>query len=383
MLELIFDPTNYIVTQGVNHRELLAKEFALLQFLYENRNRTFTRGQLLDRVWPLEYPVERTVDDHIYRLRKKLKHWEGITINTVRGYGYSLTIAQPNRLDNPSMNDKGMKETISSLFKKYQRFGQGKSMLTLSSQQDILGFEIDPFYRIYIHFIQGDISWFTNSEDIPVRERLYWMLLLYRAARPHPEQMLNFCKRVLSANLLPYEQHRELDILNIIDVYAEADKTAEAIEKFAHTHLVVREQGLDGFVMAVELAEMYVYLLAGNLSEAEQKVAKLEELLQQTPYLREIGRFLVLKGLWLLTIGERNQAIVILDEGIDVIKMTLNIHLLLISVCQIIFYLEQQQFESALLGKYKTIYETLDKEYGLTKHKASLEKMIESALLSV
>lgn len=49
--------------------ELLPKEFALLQFLYHNRGRTFSREQLLDKVWPLEYPVERTVDDHIW-LRK-------------------------------------------------------------------------------------------------------------------------------------------------------------------------------------------------------------------------------------------------------------------------------------------------------------------------
>jgi len=184
MLELVFDPTGYAVTRGTDRQELLAKEFALLQFLFENLNRTFTRGQLLDRVWPLEYPVERTVDDHIYRLRKKLKHWDGIAINTVRGYGYSLTVSEARRMDNPSMHDQAMKETISGLFKKYHLFGQGKSMLALSTQQDVLGFEVDPFYRMYIHFIQGDITWFTSDNGIPVRERLYWLLLLYGGTAP-------------------------------------------------------------------------------------------------------------------------------------------------------------------------------------------------------
>lgn len=73
MSQLIFDPAGYTVNDGMESVELLAKEFALLQFLYERRGQAFSREQLLDRVWVLEYPVERTVDDHIYRLRKKLR----------------------------------------------------------------------------------------------------------------------------------------------------------------------------------------------------------------------------------------------------------------------------------------------------------------------
>ncbi|CAM2857531.1 helix-turn-helix domain-containing protein [Paenibacillus sediminis] len=142
--------------------------------MYDNRNQAFKREQLLDTVWPLEYPVERTVDDHIYRLRKKLKHWDGIAINTVRGYGYSLTVSEPRRMENPSMNDEDMKEAVSDMFKKYHLFGQGKSMLALSTQQEVLGFEVGPFYRMYMRFIQGDINWFIGVNGIPVREKLFF-----------------------------------------------------------------------------------------------------------------------------------------------------------------------------------------------------------------
>lgn len=162
MAQLIFDQAGYLVKSGTDTIVLLAKEYALLEFLYYNRNHTFTREQLLDRVWMLEYPSERTVDDHIYRLRKKLHHWDHITINTVRGYGYTLTLNERRQVDNPSVHDEEMKNAIGEMFEKYHRFGQSKSMLALETQQDVLGFEMDPFYQVYLRFIQGDIPWFLE-----------------------------------------------------------------------------------------------------------------------------------------------------------------------------------------------------------------------------
>lgn len=93
-MSLQFDEGTYTVSQQMDSIRLLAKEFALLHFLYENKDKAFTRSQLLDRVWPLEYPVERTVDDHIYRLRKKLKRWDEVSLDTVRGYGYRLALRE-------------------------------------------------------------------------------------------------------------------------------------------------------------------------------------------------------------------------------------------------------------------------------------------------
>lgn len=85
MIRLQFDGDGYSVICGTDRVTLLAKEFALLRFLYDNRNQVFTREQLLDRVWPLEYPVERTVDDHIYRLRKSSSH--GLLFIFIRSEG--------------------------------------------------------------------------------------------------------------------------------------------------------------------------------------------------------------------------------------------------------------------------------------------------------
>ena len=67
---------------------LTRREFELLRFLIENRNRVLSRDRLLERVWGYERFVEtRSVDVHIGRLRAKLGT-AGQQIETVVGLGY-------------------------------------------------------------------------------------------------------------------------------------------------------------------------------------------------------------------------------------------------------------------------------------------------------
>ncbi len=67
---------------------LTRREFELLQFLIENRNRVLSRDRLLERVWGYERFVEtRSVDVHVGRLRAKLGP-VGTRIETVVGLGY-------------------------------------------------------------------------------------------------------------------------------------------------------------------------------------------------------------------------------------------------------------------------------------------------------
>ena len=72
------------------------KELELLYFLAYNRNRVFTRDQLLDKVWGFDYLGDsRTVDVHIKRLREKL---QGVSdkwvLKTVWGVGYKFEILE-------------------------------------------------------------------------------------------------------------------------------------------------------------------------------------------------------------------------------------------------------------------------------------------------
>src|SRR5688500_4587699 len=67
---------------------LTRREFELLKYLVENRNRVLSRDRLLERVWGYERVVEtRSVDVHVGRLRGKLGT-AGSQIETVVGLGY-------------------------------------------------------------------------------------------------------------------------------------------------------------------------------------------------------------------------------------------------------------------------------------------------------
>ena len=67
---------------------LTRREFELLRYLVQNKNRVVSRDRLLERVWGYERMVEtRSVDVHVGRLRGKLGV-AGQQIETVVGLGY-------------------------------------------------------------------------------------------------------------------------------------------------------------------------------------------------------------------------------------------------------------------------------------------------------
>ena len=67
---------------------LTRREFELLRYLVQNKNRVVSRDRLLERVWGYDRLVEtRSVDVHVGRLRSKLGS-AGRQIETVVGLGY-------------------------------------------------------------------------------------------------------------------------------------------------------------------------------------------------------------------------------------------------------------------------------------------------------
>lgn len=78
---------------GGNPVSLTKKEIELLWTLGTNRNKVFSRDNLLDSIWGYDYYGDnRTVDSHIKRLRAKLdtvphSGWE---IKTIWGVGYKF-----------------------------------------------------------------------------------------------------------------------------------------------------------------------------------------------------------------------------------------------------------------------------------------------------
>ena len=87
---MCIDLAGHEVTVDGRRVPLTHQEFALLKFLSQNRGRVFSREQLLNRVWGVNYyGGSRTVDIHVRRLRMKLGPMAE-PVETVRGVGYKM-----------------------------------------------------------------------------------------------------------------------------------------------------------------------------------------------------------------------------------------------------------------------------------------------------
>ncbi|GAA3649496.1 response regulator transcription factor [Asaccharospora irregularis] len=75
---------------------LASKEFQVLFKMSNFPGKIFTRNELIENIWGIDYMGDnRTVDVHIKRLREKLqKSRSNISINTVRGLGYKLEVGK-------------------------------------------------------------------------------------------------------------------------------------------------------------------------------------------------------------------------------------------------------------------------------------------------
>lgn len=68
------------------------KEYDLFEFFAKNTKKPFSREMLIEKVWGYEYiGDERTIDDLVKRIRKKLKDINAcLEITTVWGFGYRM-----------------------------------------------------------------------------------------------------------------------------------------------------------------------------------------------------------------------------------------------------------------------------------------------------
>lgn len=92
---VVMDVERHIVTVDGESVPMPLKEFDLLEYLMRNAGRVLTRGQLIDRVWGVDYVGDtKTLDVHIKRLRSKieLNPSNPETLVTVRGLGYKFEI---------------------------------------------------------------------------------------------------------------------------------------------------------------------------------------------------------------------------------------------------------------------------------------------------
>ena len=89
---LTMDPERHEVTVKGTPVELTRREFDLLRYLLENKEKVISRESLLDNVWGFDFVGEtNAVDVYIRFLRAKIDEAFGIKlIHTVRGVGYVI-----------------------------------------------------------------------------------------------------------------------------------------------------------------------------------------------------------------------------------------------------------------------------------------------------
>ena len=85
----IIDPKKRIVIENGNEIKLTTLEFDLLMLLMNNKTSSFSREEILIKIWGNDYyGSDRVVDDLVRRLRKKMPR---LRVNTLYGFGYRLT----------------------------------------------------------------------------------------------------------------------------------------------------------------------------------------------------------------------------------------------------------------------------------------------------
>lgn len=90
----LVDVKHFLVRRGSKEHSMSHYEVELFKLLYAHANQPVTRDEILDKVWGTDkYPTNRTVDNFIVKLRKKIeedyKHPRHIL--TIYGVGYKLS----------------------------------------------------------------------------------------------------------------------------------------------------------------------------------------------------------------------------------------------------------------------------------------------------
>ncbi|TVX93254.1 response regulator transcription factor [Paenibacillus agilis] len=87
------DRQSYKVLLGEDSLTLPLKEFELLYKLAGTPGQVYTREQLIEQIWGIDYAGDdRTIDVHIKRLRERFAATPDFRIETVRGLGYRFEV---------------------------------------------------------------------------------------------------------------------------------------------------------------------------------------------------------------------------------------------------------------------------------------------------
>jgi DNA-binding response OmpR family regulator/HPt (histidine-containing phosphotransfer) domain-containing protein len=90
--DIRLEPERRALTRNGRVVPFTRREYLLIELLFRYPKRIFSRGDIVDRLWPMEnLPTEDTVKSHIRRIRHKLAEIDaGDLIETLYGHGYRI-----------------------------------------------------------------------------------------------------------------------------------------------------------------------------------------------------------------------------------------------------------------------------------------------------
>lgn len=380
MEKIKFSNTSYKVNYRSEEIFFLPREYQLFKFLYQYPSRIFSREELLDAVWSMEDPVDRTVDDHIYRIRKKIEPLSSVVnIKTVRGQGYLLLIKEVH--DSPLLKDSEVSIHVKNLFQKYHRFGHGDALKLLQENQDVFGFQIDLPNLLYLHFMKGDFSWFLDEqEDISFWEKCFYLLHVYLLIESDKIKCLDYFTFALSAEEIPEYHRLEIKLLNRLSLLIFTNQLSEAVNLLRQSKIEIDEKNIEGFIPLISILELYITLLQKDFQEIEERIEETEKKLVNYPYLREKGNFSIIKGIYYFLKNDEFKAEDYFNEGFQLLQEAKYIPGILTNINIILFFIEESGMNSRLQTYYQELQRKYMKSYKLNELHNKIEFQLERYL---
>lgn len=371
-----FSQSDYSVTMEGTKVVLLRKEFLLLKFLYDNNGRAFSREELLDAVWSLESPSDRTVDDHIYRLRKKLFPFrELITINTVKGFGYTLKVeALVNGTIKPVPEE--ISRRASQLFDTYYKYGQGKALKELMTNK-VLGFPIDEKYETVLLWLRSDFE--PLLKKVGKTEDVFVPLLLYGFVEQNTEKVIDVHEKVLQKHVLKEKERMDISCFSLPIWFLKINKPAFSMQLVQKEFNAIKSSD-HGFLPFLHIMKTIILFYEGKMEEVEKGLTTAKLVLAEFPFLREQGALKVMQGLLFIEKGKEKEGKNSINEGIEIIHQSGHSYYFLLIYQMLDLLLPKAEAKEGLINRYKKEELNYYTKTNLDKIKREIEKQVFSLI---
>ncbi|CAG9623761.1 winged helix-turn-helix domain-containing protein [Sutcliffiella rhizosphaerae] len=316
---LSFNISDYTVTINGELLRLLRKEFLLLEYLYQHNNRALSRQQLLDAVWSLQIPSDRTIDDHIYRLRKKLKKWEYlIRIETVKGFGYKLSVTSQTTSPLPFVQDEEIQELSRNLINKYHLYGHGEAIQKLLDK-NTFGIELDDTRQLFIEFLGGDFLPLLQAQHIPFKEKAHPLLGLYGLIEEKSyDNVYKTLQSLEDKQVFGESEQEDLNLFRIL-IALKANQYSKAHILLLESESKICPENV-GFYGFYQLWWLTYALCVKDFTMVLEKNNILEEFFKKHPFQREYGLFLLLKGFYCFHLNEKTHGFDLITQSFNVLE---------------------------------------------------------------